>query len=1120
MPPASTAWQPPDSDQEVKQWSPPESDEAVNQGDLRSQLAAARNVKPATTAGELFNGDIFSPSQDEIANAQAMTDKRKSQGIQKTSDLVNSIHQKYDPLIQNALQSNPAGLSKLEAMRDFEIQSAGLQPVDALGADAGSAIPVTTPQDISTLTGMNAGGRSAKNIAAAVTTPGAIANSFATPEGALMIADPAAGAAFVAQMATSVPAKIGQAAGAYSAGDKESGDANLIQGLITAGMLALPAIHALKSGKPLDEVLGPDQANQLRQSVQQHETSTQGQETPSAQVQGNTATPAAEPPSNVPAPSGAGTDASVPDGNVAQPELQPAIKYNGKVLTGGGNGHIGVVMSHAEDFPNLPSDFMGAANAMSGFVDKDGNFYDRNQAAKLLGSETPMTSEDLPNFDPNAAPAEKQVLPLKVQKTSGEEIGKQIGAKFDGEFDLGTGPIKQFTYAGDNFEGDENTPHYGTTFQMPADATLEQAKAKAQEVKDRFSNQGSYSLKSEGGKFHILNPKGKIEESFTDPNEAIKALGEYNTPSPEVRAPEKSPGTGLPKVNTKNGPVAEAKTPAQSPAIVGLGGAVPSEFARGQGNPTAMKYKLIDQERQQRGEPPLAKPESVSDQQVMDKAMSEVDKNPELPNQLVDELNKKPRSIDAWERMVLLLHKIDLRDQYEKSAREAAQAFDDSKDFPNRADDMRAANIRTAAISDKLNELESASRLSGSEQGRGLRSLQIMANEDYSLAGLEMRARASKGGQPLTDAERSNLTKIADEYKKANEALTQHLADARAKNSELEVTKAINDIKKSEAPVDPHVKIIADRISDYFGKRADNALKFLSGKTFSYEAALPHLVDLGVSTILKGAADFTSWSAKMISLTHASLEPHLKDLWDKTNKKLDDHIKGEAGTPETKAKVKKSIKSMTPEEQKAHFNAQIAAKLKAGKKDAITSQVQKLARLFVREGIIDRDALIDAVHNELKKSDPNITRRDTMDAISGYGDFKQLTKDEVSVKLRDLKGQMQQVGKLEDIQAKKPPLKTGVERRAPSDEERRLIKVVNEAKRQHGVVVTDPATQLKSALEARKTFYKNQITDLQKQIDAKEKFVKSKSPSPTDPELEALKKKRDEVKSEFDKDGC
>ncbi|MCH7745024.1 MAG: hypothetical protein IIC84_03020, partial [Chloroflexi bacterium] len=87
-----------------------------------------------------------------------------------------------------------------------------------------------------------------------------------------------------------------------------------------------------------------------------------------------------------------------------------------------------------------------------------------------------------------------------------------------------------------------------------------------------------------------------------------------------------------------------------------------------------------------------------------------------------------------------------------------------------------------------------------------------------------------------------------------------------------------------------------------------------------------------------------------------------------------------------------------------------------------------------------------------------------MDAISGYGQFRQLSKDEISVMLRDMKGQMQQVAKLEDMQAGQAPLKTGIERREASDEERRLIAEVNAAKKKGGFTVTDPASQLRTAM--------------------------------------------------------
>lgn len=210
---------------------------------------------------------------------------------------------------------------------------------------------------------------------------------------------------------------------------------------------------------------------------------------------------------------------------------------------------------------------------------------------------------------------------------------------------------------------------------------------------------------------------------------------------------------------------------------------------------------------------------------------------------------------------------------------------------------------------------------------------------------------------------------------------------------------------------------------------------------------------------------------------------------EETQKALDEHT---AGTDErvlqreTDRTLKEAKESKEPVEPLEDITGKLKEKFMAGEKEAITPLVQKLARYFVAQGITERGALIEAVHGVIKDIDPTLTIRDTMDAISGYGNFKRLTKDEISVKLRDLKGQMQQVAKLEDMQASKPPLKTGTERRIPSDEERRLIKLVNEAKNKFQIPITDEATQLKSSLDTLKTRLRNQIVDFEARLKAKD----------------------------------
>lgn len=182
----------------------------------------------------------------------------------------------------------------------------------------------------------------------------------------------------------------------------------------------------------------------------------------------------------------------------------------------------------------------------------------------------------------------------------------------------------------------------------------------------------------------------------------------------------------------------------------------------------------------------------------------------------------------------------------------------------------------------------------------------------------------------------------------------------------------------------------------------------------------------------------------------------------------------------------------------------------------LTKHARDLAKDFILNGIEGRRELIDAVQKEVRKVWPETQRRQVIDAISGYGEFTHLSKDEVSVRLRDLKGQLQQIGKLKDMAEGQAPQKTGMERRDPSDAERGLIKEVNEAKKAGNFTTTDPAKELKGYLDTRKTYYKNRMADLQHEIAARERTIKDKAAPRTDAELDRIKAEYESVKAEHE----
>ena len=182
-----------------------------------------------------------------------------------------------------------------------------------------------------------------------------------------------------------------------------------------------------------------------------------------------------------------------------------------------------------------------------------------------------------------------------------------------------------------------------------------------------------------------------------------------------------------------------------------------------------------------------------------------------------------------------------------------------------------------------------------------------------------------------------------------------------------------------------------------------------------------------------------------------------------------------------------------------------------------------LARTFVEEGVFDpkdHEVLGKAVHAELEKLDPNITLDTATQMYSGYGDYRMPSQDEVSINLRDQKRQAQLGLAIKDVikniegDKEKSAQRSGRGRDNPTDRQRQLTQKLNELKKDARYTVTDPETQLKSALQASKTYYKNRMADLHEEISTGQRIVKGKTVLMPDAELTAIKAEYADLKAE------
>jgi hypothetical protein len=643
--------------------------------------------------------------------------------------------------------------------------------------------------------------------------------------------------------------------------------------------------------------------------------------------------------------------------------------------------------------------------------------------------------------------------------------------------------------------------------------TVEVGRFKTDTEAERFAeeNVNYRSWKKVGNEFVVYEDRPKpVAAAPPKPVEAAPAAA----PEPgkaKVTKPVQQPG--LAPGSTMSAGVPGPETPGESPRV-GMGGAVASEFeSGGGGTATGIKNRTVDLERSKRGLPPAIEPLRRSFGTVWDTAMAHIDREPEWQDNLIDELGEHARALTDEEDAALLQRQVSLQNEYGRATRELARLYDDGT-----TDLIPQYKAHLAAMSDQLLALYNINKRVGTETGRGLAARKMMANEDFSLAQMELGSRAAKGGRPLTESERAQIQKLHDEIKAWQEKYDQHVASATEREANLEAQLAVERLRKMpppQAPIPPHVKVIADRIKTHFDARAAAAMNRLSGAVFSISPqVMADLADLGASKILSGASEFVGWSAEMVAALGERIKPHLQAVWDAANKAIDAQY-AKTGLDRAQ-KQQMRVKAMPPAEQVQYYTKKIGDKLKAEKLNEITSLVQYVARIFVtQKPTIEREELIDAVHKILTDIDPSITRQKARDMISGYGDFRQLPKDVISKRLRDLKGQMQQVSKLEAMQQGAPPLKTGMERRTPSIEEIRLIKLVNEAKREFQVPVTDPATQLKSSLDTLKTRMENKAREYQDKLAAGDFTSRPRREIHLDAEALRLKNNLEKAKQQY-----
>lgn len=522
---------------------------------------------------------------------------------------------------------------------------------------------------------------------------------------------------------------------------------------------------------------------------------------------------------------------------------------------------------------------------------------------------------------------------------------------------------------------------------------------------------------------------------------------------------------------------------------------------------TALKNAVANFERAIHGYPE-APPTEKRDMAIQfENARETLHQDHDAGSRLADRLIANPTmGLTDEQSAVLLHHKVDT----ETAINAAAEKTWTSKT----PDEKIAAQLEYARLNEHFKELLDAVHERGSHWGREGRWRQALAFEDYSFVSREKRLRAANGGE-MTEKDMAGLQARVSELQK-------NMADMKA-NEQAQIDAAVTDAlrkvaQNAQPKIPPYIVQIAEKIGAKLHAQADESRAYLRGKTFTVSPdVLYHLSRIGADAIYETGLDFAKWSAKMIGEFGDKIKPHLQDVFAASQKVVEGIA--DAETAKQPAKVKSQVKSTvakTPDEKIDAIKVKISDNLKKNKKNSVSVYVQRLARLFYENGVRGRNGIVDAVHKVMKDINPYFKREETVRAFSGYGEFSPLSKEAATVALRGYKGELQQVEKLRDMAQGIPPHKTGIERRTPTEAEKKLIQAVNRAKVKFQVPITDPATQLKSALDTRKSQLETQIKDYTDRLANNEFTRPPRRELKLDRRAAELTVERNRIKQKFD----
>lgn len=470
--------------------------------------------------------------------------------------------------------------------------------------------------------------------------------------------------------------------------------------------------------------------------------------------------------------------------------------------------------------------------------------------------------------------------------------------------------------------------------------------------------------------------------------------------------------------------------------------------------------------------------ERRTSQQMLDYGRGLVETGEINPVSLVIEIKDSPRALQPEEVAALVYYKAQLDNKIERS-------FNDIEKYKKEGNLNKEAQARTeyAAYTIQLNDYHEMSLITAYEQSLAFRLRKMLLDSEYNLQSQIRQYKAVNNGVIPPDI----LQKFQDydsQIKELNakiEELQKQQEEEEGEDAVINIVESVEREYKGKKPSLSEAKKAKKKSlgealrKEYFGRFNDvtGAAQILADKRLYEYAAL---------VIEETAGDFNNFAKEMIKTLGKGARKYLPEIYKKAGGKQETIFEDNKPTI-------RDNKLIIP---------------------------NSLIRDLVAAGFDNINTLTDEIYDRIKEKLPNVTKRNVRDAITQYGKTVNLSKEELDVKIRELKRLGRLISQLEDVQAKKRPLRSGLQRDKITAEERRLLKAVKEGLKDIPMNEGDVKKAWATALEGVKTRLRNQIEDLQKQIDTGEK-TPPRAGITYDQEAQDLVDQRDALKAIIEK---